>query len=537
MLRKPQRLQGRDVREGKSYTVETRDVPASNRKGKVKRPGSAATFPLLVVAIALALKGLFLFIDAHPMLYLGDSASYLRTALTGWIPGDRSFTYGFFLRLAAVWPQSLGSLVILQTLAGVVSSLGLAFILNRFFKVRSWLILVFVGLSAVDPAQLLFERHVMTETLCLLLLAASLTLLLLYLENPDLSRLVGFQLLALGLISMRISWLPFVILASVLVPTAGVLWRKGSPAPIRLPGLHPRLRKSPIPGILLHLLISISVLFVCHGLYRSLKGDRVYLREGGYFLLAAWAPIVKPEDAPDQLSREVLGEPSQFEIGDPYQRQHQRWAPGGLITRLRERFGGYFKSNQAAREMAYRAALRDPLGVLRLGWLLYESYWHSELYLWAMDYDFDHRPLPQHLSSILRTHFRLEASDFSQPTRIEQYYRRARPWFMIVLLSPLLCLLALCLLPPAQRTYAGVLFLASVVGLSSICLFVLYPSLRYLHQLSWITLLTAPIIIDRLLVVIIETKTGSSNQIGSRTVSIPEHPEVETSIIDAGRSR
>ncbi len=517
--------------------MKTREVPASNQKEEVRRSGSAAIFPLLVVTIPLTLKGLLLLIDSHPMLYLGDSASYIRTALTGWIPGDRSFTYGFFLRLAAVWPQSLSSLLIVQTLAGVVSSLGLAFILIRFFRVRSWLALLFVGLSAIDPAQLLFERHVMTETLCLLLLVATLTMLLLYLERPGLGRLVAFQLLALGLISMRIAWLPFVTLASVLVPTAGVLWRKKFPTPIQLPGLNTRFQRSPMPRIILHLVISVSLLFLFHGLYRSLKGDRVYLREGGYFLLAAWAPVVKPDDAPDQLSHDVLTEPSQFEIGDPYQRQHQRWAPGGLIPRLRERFGGFYKSNQAAREMAYRAALRDPWGVLSLGWLLYKSYWHGELYRWAMDYDFDHRPLQQDLGNILLTHFGREASDFSQPTPIERYYRRARPWFAIILLSPLLCLVALCLVSPSQRPYAGLLFAASVIGLSAICLFALYPSFRYLHQLSWLTLVTTPIVIDCLMNVIIEPRTGSASQSGSRTVSKSEHPDAEKSIIGARRSR
>ena len=453
----------------------------------------------LVLMIPLTLKVLLLLVDAHPMLYLGDSASYLRTALSGWIPGDRSFTYGFFLRLAAVWPQSLGCLVIFQTLAGLISSLGLAFILRRFFVVRSWLILVFVGLSAIDPVQLLFERHLMTEALCLFLLTATLIVLLLYLERPGLSHLICFQLLALGLISMRISWLPFVLLASVLAPTAGILWRKRFPAPIRLPGLNSRLQLGPVPGMILHLVVSLSVLFLFHSLYLSLKGDRVYLREGGYFLLAAWAPIVKPADAPDQLSRDVLTEPSEFEVADPYQRQHQRWAPGGLIPRLRARYDGFYESDRAARTIAYRAALRDPWGVLSLGWLLYGSYWHGELYRWAMDYDFDHRTLPPRLLQILQTHFHLEASDFSQPTIIERYYRRARPWFAVVLLSPLLGLIALFLVPPLARPYAGLLLVAMMVSLSTVCLAALYPSFRYLHQLSWLTLLVVPIVIDRLL--------------------------------------
>ena len=126
--------------------MNTKSAVAAIQEEGIKRSGRAMTFPALVVVIPLTLKAFLLLVDAHPMLYLGDSASYLRTALTGWIPGDRSFTYGFFLRPAAIWPQSLSSALIIQTLAGVVSSLGLALILRRFFKVRPWLILVFVGL-------------------------------------------------------------------------------------------------------------------------------------------------------------------------------------------------------------------------------------------------------------------------------------------------------------------------------------------------------------------------------------------------------
>ena len=33
-------------------------------------------------------------LDPTPKLFMGDSWSYIWTALTGWIPGDRSYFYG-----------------------------------------------------------------------------------------------------------------------------------------------------------------------------------------------------------------------------------------------------------------------------------------------------------------------------------------------------------------------------------------------------------------------------------------------------------
>ena len=100
---------------GRGYSCDTQSLPAPGRRPPNALPGRLSQFP------------------PHRVIRVE-------------IPGDRSFTYGFFLRLAAMCPQSLGSLVIFQTLAGILSRLGLAFILRRFFRVRAWLILVFVGL-------------------------------------------------------------------------------------------------------------------------------------------------------------------------------------------------------------------------------------------------------------------------------------------------------------------------------------------------------------------------------------------------------
>ncbi|HEY6207266.1 MAG TPA: hypothetical protein VIW21_14005, partial [Chthoniobacterales bacterium] len=54
-------------------------------------------FWLFCLAIVI-LKFLLLALDSSPKFYLGDSISYLWTSLTGWIPDDRSYFYGFVIR-------------------------------------------------------------------------------------------------------------------------------------------------------------------------------------------------------------------------------------------------------------------------------------------------------------------------------------------------------------------------------------------------------------------------------------------------------
>jgi hypothetical protein len=54
----------------------------------------------LFCALILAIKLLLLWLDPTPKLFMGDSGSYIWTALTGWIPGDRSYFYGYVVTLA-----------------------------------------------------------------------------------------------------------------------------------------------------------------------------------------------------------------------------------------------------------------------------------------------------------------------------------------------------------------------------------------------------------------------------------------------------
>src|ERR1044072_9368053 len=66
----------------------------------------------LFCVLILAIKRLLLYLDPTPKLFMGDSGAYVHTALTGWIPGDRSYFYGYLIRWLAVGPHSLNPLLL-----------------------------------------------------------------------------------------------------------------------------------------------------------------------------------------------------------------------------------------------------------------------------------------------------------------------------------------------------------------------------------------------------------------------------------------
>ena len=88
----------------------------------------------LFCALIFAIKLLLLWLDPTPKLYMGDSGSYIHTALTGSIPRDRSYFYGYLVRWLAVWPHSFTPLLVAQALASGATAIVFALICSRFFE-------------------------------------------------------------------------------------------------------------------------------------------------------------------------------------------------------------------------------------------------------------------------------------------------------------------------------------------------------------------------------------------------------------------
>ena len=111
------------------------------------------------LASFLGLTKLTVFVlDSNPQVVLGDSMSYLTTAMLGWIPPDRSFVYGFLVYNVTTRSRSLSSLVAVQTCAGIATALVTALILVRFFRAPFLIAAAMAVAVAIEPQQLQIGR-------------------------------------------------------------------------------------------------------------------------------------------------------------------------------------------------------------------------------------------------------------------------------------------------------------------------------------------------------------------------------------------
>ena len=203
--------------------ARTHDAAIKIEKTAPQRTGVSAGFRVVdgwwaFCVLVFVIKLFLLLLDPRPKFFLGDSGSYILTALTGWIPADRSYFYGYVVRYLAVWPGSFTPLLLGQALASGVTTILFAVICSRFFKVANKLCFFFGLLCALDPCQLVWERYVMTEAFSLLVYVLVLYWSLLYLRDRRIWQLAVVQALSVVLIGFRMSYLPVVQACTILLP-------------------------------------------------------------------------------------------------------------------------------------------------------------------------------------------------------------------------------------------------------------------------------------------------------------------------------
>jgi len=110
--------------------------------------------------LALSLAKLILFVlDSNPQVFLGDSMSYLTTAMKQRIPPDRSFVYGYLVNSLTARSRSLNSLLAVQSVMGIATSMLSALILFRFFRVSFAVSAAIAFLMTLEAAALRAIRH------------------------------------------------------------------------------------------------------------------------------------------------------------------------------------------------------------------------------------------------------------------------------------------------------------------------------------------------------------------------------------------
>src|SRR3954452_9107100 len=275
---------------------------------------SAANAWWLFCALIFSIKLLLLWLDSMPKLYMGDSGSYIRTALMGSIPRDRSYFYGYLVRCLAVWPHSFTPLLVAQALASGATAIVFALICSRFFRMSNRLSFSFGFICALDPCQLVWERYVMTETFSLLVYVLVLYWSLAYLRDRRLWQLAIVQAVSVLLIGFRMSFLLVVQACTILLPLIAFA-RCGVPALRKRSG--ERAPEATVLTGLTHVAASVAMMFVMHGAYKYANGwlsnrEPAYLYDAGAHLAAVWAPALVPSDASDPRFRDIIANGHQF---------------------------------------------------------------------------------------------------------------------------------------------------------------------------------------------------------------------------------
>ncbi len=446
----------------------------------------------LFCLLIFALKFLLLALDPSPRLFMGDSGSYLWTALTGWIPDDRSFFYGYVVRWVSVWRESLTPLLLLQAFLSGVTALVTAAIGRAIFRFPVWQAYALGFVCALDPLQLVWERYVMTETLSLFFYLLVLYSAFLYLRDRRLSLLVLVHVFGVVVIGFRMSFLLVTQLNAVLLPFVAFL-------PVMIDSLKgrlswpARLQAAQVAGT--HFLVSVLAMLALHAGYKQLNGwlgftEPTYLRAAGSQVLAAWAPVIEPEDAPDPRLAEIIRHGDEYRIKDLTMRNSQRYQRGYLFDRWGEVEKDAGRFHQIAKQTALNALRRNPLQVFALGWRTFSAYWNpKDLREYARN-DLGHVDLtPDWVASLAeRFHYSVGPKIKGAPlSLLQRYFVASVPYCYVVLLSPIWGLAIFY----RNRNWQFALFLLLQLGiiLGMNMIFSVAPSVRYLHPASVLTLI------------------------------------------------
>jgi hypothetical protein len=438
-----------------------------------------------------ALKLLLFAIDPLPKLYMGDSDSYVWTAVSGWIPGDRSYFYGYVIRWISFWTESLTSLLVVQVCLSTITCILFAWICRFILKLPERWAYLFGFLCALDPLQLLYERYVMTEAISLCLYAFVSLHSFRYLRDRRLLDLAIVQVVSVLLIGFRMSFLLPVQINTVILPLiafAPEVWQA-----LRRPSPERASRLSVLRIWGGHLLVSVVLLFLLHAGYKGANGwvsqrEPAYLYGTGFVLLACWSSVLQPEDAVDPRLAELISRGDEFGMRNPGLRNSQRFAPGYLLDRWSIIEPDPSTAESLAKKTALRALWRDPLGVLGIGWQTYAGYWNVPVMKQSAEMDFSFGNPPNgDLIERLASRFHLSyPTGTTSKSAIQWYYVAAWPYYFLILLAPLFSGLAIVL--KFGRPYAILLFIHISIMLATSMIFG-GESVRYLQPISFLTLL------------------------------------------------
>lgn len=437
--------------------------------------------------------------DPLPMFFLGDSWSYLSTAIKNWIPPDRSFVYGFVIKYTAIASHSLTTLMSIQVATSGFNAILLSYILLEFFSVTPSIAFLCGLLCAIEPHQLMYERYIMTEAFSLFIFAVYMGVIFNYLKKPTLIFLIIIQVIGTWLISFRLNYLPIVLINAFLLPFL-IIPKLNRRFFLEIFSLRFFLKNKTtiqpsIKTVAFHLLISILLTFTLHLGYKNLNGylsksPPAYQYRSGTIILTAFLPVVEPSDFPfPEMADKVFGS-LKYDIRNHYNRVFHHWQPDGIIARINEAIPDSIEADNAAKITALKALKRDPLGIASVIMNTFADFWDLAYLKRSLLNDRGDRPLPEDMLKALRDNFSLDAEDLPfLKTFTNKYYMNVWFWYLFLLCLPFFAFLNVFICGRETQVPVFVVFCATFLIVIVSCTFCEGVTVRYLHALGWMAFL------------------------------------------------
>lgn len=437
---------------------------------------------LAAATLVGAIKLAWIALDPVLRVFLGDSASYLHSALVDAPPSDRSFVYALLLRWLALPAPDLEPMLWWQSGFGAMTALLAFGTLRTWLGVRLPLALAAAALLALEPAQVLFERMIMAESAGTLCFAVGIACGVGYLRTRALRFLAYGAVAGVGVASLRLNLLP-VVLGMALLP----------PLVLFALSVLQRARAAGLARAVAGLVVAVLATGLAHAGYQrwfDLRSELLehpgYSARDGAMRLALVAPLVKPE----HLARQALDPGLLAQVGpplaDPEARERQMWLDDGLvavITRAVEPGAEHHeRSERVMRKIATRALREDPAGFLALSRSVAAGYFDPPTASHRMAEDLGRRGPNAEERAWLAREFGYVAGDIAERhTAATRWFESARWWLTACLfgLVPLALVAAwLQRRDPAPGLYFALLAAGMVAGH---LLFSAIVSYRYLH--------------------------------------------------------
>ncbi len=437
----------------------------------------ARTILILFIALVAA-KLALLAVDPLPRVFLGDSASYLHAAATGWVPPDRSYAYPLFIRLVAEGAGSLMPLLLAQSMLGVIVALIVLRVLASSFGLDPRVAAAIAIAFALGPEQLFYERMVMAEAVSLFALAGMLAAGFAYVRDGRIAWLPCIALCGALAAAFRISVLPFVLgFAALPVAVRFLAAWSWSPRTLLRTALHGSVALALCSVAQSGVRTWYDAQFDQEDEYRT-----DYSAHGGFFRLSLVMPLVQPDDAeavglaPDFLDRVKPG------WNDYRAREQQLWGEDTFIALMRKEHGDPV-ANRMARKLASRALRHDPLQLFVLGARTLGDYFDDGLATSRLHDDMGGRSPTRDEADYIMTWWGFDATGIGQRDSLSKtWFEAGAPWLVFCLFALVPLALATLATGWRDRRAASMLLATASLGLFlGHALFSAIVSYRYLH--------------------------------------------------------